>query len=476
MPFKDVREFVSRLERDGEAQRIDEEVDWNLEVGAIVRRSNEADLPAPFFQKVKGYPSGYSIFGSPLGNQRRIAIAMDMEPNMPIREIIEEYIKGKQHPIKPVLISDGPCKENIHLGDEVDLLEFPVPMVHSGDGGRYIGTFHLTITKDPDSDWVNWGMYRHMLHNKNTVAIEASPQTHLGTQRTQRYEARNRAMEVAIAIGVEPISTFCSAAGIPYGVSEVDIAGSIRGEPIELIKCETVDLEVPATAEIVIEGEIRPNETMDEGPFGEYTGYRVAERAPRPIIHVKAVTHRNNPIFTMSCMGIPVDDNAAITSVDMAADFLETLRGRGLPVTGVSVFPETCSLLAVVGIKAPYSNVAAEIARVLWGSRLGREMPYIIVVDEDVDPFNMAQVFHALASKCHPYRGIVRLEHDVGSVYMPWADRTERQNLVGAKAYFDCTWPLGWDASEVPQKCSFEKIYPLEIQQKALAKWKKYGY
>jgi 4-hydroxy-3-polyprenylbenzoate decarboxylase len=402
---------------------------------------------------------------------------MDMNPDTPQKELIEEYLRRKQRAIKPVLVDDGPCKENIHIGNEVDLLEFPVPMVHDGDGGRYIGTWHLTITKDLDSDWVNWGMYRHMVHNKNTVALRAAPSyAHSGLMHTQKYEPKDRPMEIAIAIGTEPISTLCAASPIPYGISEVDIAGGIRGEPVEIIKCETVDLFVPATAEIVIEGEVRPHERMDEGPFGEYTGYGVTDRRPRPIIHVTAVTHRNSPILTMCSVGVPVDDCAVTGSILRGAEFLEALRARGLPVTGVCAFAETAQMLVAVAVKARYFRMADEIAHVIWASRMGVMTPYIIVVDDDVDPFNMAQVLHALATKCHPWRGIVRLEQTAGSELIPWANRRERHNLVGAKAYFDCTWPLDWDPSEVPRKCSFENIYPLEVQQKALAKWQKYGY
>ena len=478
MPFKDLREFIGRLEKEGDAQRIEEEVDWDIEAGAMVRRSNEQGLPAPLFQKIKGYPEGYRIFGSPLATQRRLAIAMDMKPNASTKELQEEYLKRKKHPIKPVLIKDGPCKENICIGDEVDLLKFPAPMVHYGDGGRFIGTWHLDINKDPDSDWVNWGIYRHMIHNKNTIGIVADPYTHFGTLNTQKYEARNKPMEVAIAIGTEPVSTFCATAPMSYGVSEVDIAGGIRGEPMELLKCEAVDLEVPAASEIVIEGEMRPHETMDEGPFGEYTGYMAALRYPRPVIHVKAVTHRNNPILTMTSMGIPVTDDHVIMSVSLAAELQEILTGRGLPVTAVSAFPETCYLLAVVAVKVPFANVASDIAMVIWASRCGNTIPYIIVVEDDVDPFNMAEVFFSLATKCHPSRGIHRLEHVSAIGFEPWADRHEREYLVGAKAYFDCTWPVDWAPIDVPVKAAFAntKMYPLGVQQKALDKWRKYGY
>ena len=159
MPFKDVREFITKLETEGQLQRIEEEVDWNLEAGAMVRWANERGLPAPFFQRIKGYPEGYSILGSPLGTHKRMAIAMDMDKNVSQREMIDEYLRRRRRPIKPILVSDGPCKENICVGDEVDLLKFPAPMVHESDGGRYIGTFHVTISKDLDSEWMNWSMY-----------------------------------------------------------------------------------------------------------------------------------------------------------------------------------------------------------------------------------------------------------------------------------------------------------------------------
>ncbi len=476
MPFKDVREFIARLEKEGEAQRIEEEVDWNLEAGAMLRRSYEARLPVPFFQKVKGYPGGYRLFGGILSNYRRLAIAMDLAPDTPQKQIMEEYLRRSKNPIKPILVKDGPCKENIHVGDEVDLLEFPVPMVHEGDGGRYIGTWHLVITKDLDSDWVNWGMYRHMVHNKNTMGVLAHAFGHIGMMYHQTYTPRNKAMEVVTAIGTEPISSLCAATMMPYGISEVDVAGGIRGEPVELIKCATADISVPATAEIVIEGEIRPNDLMEEGPFGEYTGYQGGLKELRPAIRVKAITHRNDPILTMTCEGVPVTESHVIQSITKAAELSEALAARGLPVNSVSVPPETCALLAVVAVKTVYSNIAEQLAHVVWGSRPGQSIPYLVVVNDDVDVFDIGEVLHAIATKCHPYRGIVRLEHALGHPLYPFASAYERKNKLGARAYFDCTWPLDWDPAEVPTKASFEKIYPSDVQREALAKWQKYGY
>jgi UbiD family decarboxylase len=209
---------------------------------------------------------------------------------------------------------------------------------------------------------------------------------------------------------------------------------------------------------------------MVEGPFGEYVGYMAGLKLPRPVIRVKAVTHRNNPILTMSCEGMPTTDTHTIMGVTRPGELLDAFRERGLPVTGVCMFAETGPYLAVVAIKATRNNLAEEIAHVIWATRIGRITPYIIVVEDDVDPFDLAQVIHAMITKCHPYRGIVRLEHTTAGVFMPWANEFERKYQVGAKVYFDCTWPLDWNPSIVPTKISFKKSYPLDIQKKALAK------
>ena len=476
MPYKDVREFIAKLEAEGEMQRIEEEVDWNLEAGAIARRTLEEKLPAPYFQKIKDSPHGFTLASGFLANHRRIAMAFEMDPDTHPRQLIEEYLRRKKKQIKPVLVNEGPCKENIQIGEDVDLLKFPVPFIHGGDGGRYIGTWHLTVTKDADSDWTNWGMYRHMLHDKNTMGILALPPKHFALmyeQSCERCGIENMPMDVALVIGTEPISTFCSGTPMPYGVAEIDVAGGLRGEPVEVVKCETVDLTVPATAEIVIEGELVPGESMDEGPFGEYTGYRSGQAGPMPVIRVKAVTHRNDPIFTMSCMGIPVDDNHALFSVNKSAAFLEELRDRGLPVSGAYIFPEGVSHGIVVAVKPSYYGMAGEIAHVIWGSRHGCITPWVIVVEDDVDPFNMDEVLHAMMSKCHPSRGIVKVEQALAWPLFPWLSEYERGHRMGARVYFDCTWPVHWDPSEVPARMSFKEAYPEEIQQKALEKLRK---
>lgn len=474
MAFKDLREFLTRLENEGELKRFEEKVDWNLEAGAITRRSLEAGLPAPLFENVKDYPKGYRLVSCVLANLKRIAIAMDMPSNTPMRDLIEEYLARQKKPVKPVTVKTGPCKENIQIGDQVDLLKLPVPFIHEGDGGRYIGTWHLTVTKDTDSDWQNWGMYRHMLHDKNSFGVLAPSPKHLGIMASQKYGAKP--MPVAVVLGTEPITTFCAATPVPYGVSEVDVAGGLRREPIALVKCETSDLMVPAHAEIVIEGEIAPGDERDEGPFGEYTGYRSGAASPKPVIRVKAVTHRHNPIFTFSCPGVPLDDSAAVFSVNKSAQFLDELRSKGLPVTGAYLIVEGASHAIAVSVKNAYYGIAGEVAHVIWSARHGLLTPSVIVVEDDVDPCNLQQVFHALMTKCHPWRGINRLEHATAWPLIPWLSEYEREHRMGARVFYDCTWPIDWPKADKPVRQSFTECYPAEIQKIALQKWRDQGY
>ncbi|OGA45682.1 MAG: hypothetical protein A3G25_03940 [Betaproteobacteria bacterium RIFCSPLOWO2_12_FULL_63_13] len=476
MPYKDLREFLARLEKEGELQKFDEEVDWNLEAGAITRRALETGLPAPFFEKIKDYPKGRRMVSCVLANLKRIAIAMDMAPDTPMRELIEEYLRRQKKPIKPVTVKTGSCKENVVIGDQVDLLEFPVPFIHEGDGGRYVGTWHLTVTKDLNTGWTNWGMYRHMLHNGKSFGVLAPAPKHLGTMADQKYGPQNLPMPVAVVLGSEPITTFCAATPVPYGVSEVDVAGGLRGGPLELVKCETSDLLVPAHSEIVIEGEMVPGEQRDEGPFGEYTGYRSGLASPKPVVRVTAVTFRNDPIFTFSCPGVPLDDSASVFSVNKSAQFLDELRSKGLPVTGAYLIVEGASHAIAVSVKNAYYGIAGEVAHVIWSARHGLLTPSVIVVEDDVDPCNLQQVFHAMMTKCHPGRGINKIDHATAWPLIPWLSEHERKHRMGARVYYDCTWPVDWDKAELPVRQSFTECYPKEVQEEVLRKWRSHGH
>lgn len=475
MAYTDLREFIGVLERHGEVVSIREEVDWDLEAGAIMRRCCEDGYPAPFFQKIKDYPEGYRLLGNPLASFKRLALALGLDPESRYIDILNTYDERRRMPIKPNLVKEGPCKENVHVDGEVDLYEFPAPVIHGGDGGRYLCTWHVVITKDPESDWVNWGMYRAMIHDRNSLGGLIIPTQHIGAIYS-KYEKRNIPMPFAIAIGVEPITTVVATSAVPYGVSEVDVIGGIRGEPLNLVKCETNDLLVPATAEIVIEGEVPPFERKEEGPFGEYPGYQGSPRAPRPVYRVKAVTHRNNPILTASNMGMPVDDCDVVMSVTVASDLKQDLIKHGIPVTGIYIPPECCMFMVVVATKTPYPGIASQIAGIIWANKNGSSIGKVMVVEEDVDPTNMEEVLHAWATINHPAKGIQIVSPLPGHPLIPYLTEHDKIYGIGANMVFDATWPKDWDPNEIPRKASFKYIYPEEIQERVLKNWKEYGF
>lgn len=474
MAIKDNREFIEILEKTGDVVRIKQEVDWDLEVGAIARRTCEMNGPAPFFDKLKDYPEGYRIFAMPLATYRRVAIALGLDPDTSPRAIQAEYRNRIQHPIKPVVVNDAPCKEKIIQGEDVNLFQFPVPMVHEGDGGRYIGTWHGVVVKDPDSDWTNWGMYRLMTIDRRYMSGLCAPYSHQWRIIKSKYMPGEN-VPFAVFIGADPLCSLVSSG--PFGRrSEVDYAGALRKEPVELVKCETNDLLVPAHAEIILEGEIVPHARAEEGPFGEFTGYSSDPRSPKLLYKIHAITHRNNPILTMSCPGIPTCDSAIAQSLHLAVLFERLLTRHGIPYTGVWVPPQAETFIVVVGVKTIYPNIATLINNIIASAQTVTNQ--VIVVDEDVDVFNLDQVLHALSTKCHPVRGIRVSDQQVMVLTLePYLSPEERRTGRDARVVFDCTWPLDWPReTSVPRRISFNEAYPEAVKSKVEQNWHDYGF
>ncbi len=475
MAFKDNRQFLKALEKSGDAIRIKQEVDWDLEAGAICRRAWELGAPAPFFEKVKDYPAGFRLFGSPVVGQRRIAVAMGLSPDAPRQVLQTEYERRIQHPIKPVIVSTGPCQDNILTGDNVDLFRFPVPMIHEGNGGRYIGTWHLIIIRDPDSDWVNWGMYRVMVHNRNNVGIMLTMSNQGGRIFFMKYAARKKPMPIAIAIGADPVSSLVAAYIIKEGSNEVDYSGALSEQPVELVKCRTSDLLVPAHSEIVLEGEVWPGAAMPEGPFGEFTAYRTSCES-RDVCRINAITYRNDPILTMVSVGGPgKGGEGSPTALFYETELKKLLKEHGVPVTDVYIPPEATNFIVIVGVRrTTHSNMAVKVKHVVKSYR--DTFDKIIVVDDDIDVFNLSDVVHALATRCHPERGVSIDKRDNPSSLTPYLTSEERRWGQGASILFDCTWPAQWAAHNIPQKISFNEAYPDGVKEKVLNDWEKYGF
>lgn len=474
---KDNREYIAALEASGDVVHIKQEVDWDNEAGAIVRRVCELGAPAPHMETIKDYP-GFSYLGAPISTYRRLAVSLGMDPRRRLPEIAAEYLKltnGAPVPPKVIGRDEAPCKQNVMRGDGVDLCKLPVPLVHEGDGGRYIGTWHAVVTEDPDSGAVNWGMYRLMMFDSRIMSGSVFPFSDLGKVFNSKYAPKGLPMPFAAVIGPPPMAAVAACA--PSPIPEPELTGMMMGEPIELVKCETNDLLVPAHAEIILEGIILPDLKTEEGPFGEYTGYRTSPRDMRMTFLVKCVTHRDNPIMTISNMGVPTDEGQLLRSFSLGLELDKLLRSQGIPITGVYMPPESTHHVMIVGVKPTYSGIATQIAQLAFGSKLGPWFHMVIVVDDTIDIYNWNEVFHALCTRCHPVRGIRVYDHAVGTSLYPHANGHERKFSMGAKVLFDCLWPMDWDRlNEVPTLVSFRNVYPKDIQEKVLTNWEAYGF
>ena len=474
MGFTDLRHFIATLEASGELVRIKREVDWDMEVGAISRRNFEQSGPALLFEKIKDYPSGYAILNGPVATWSRVAIALGLSPDTPVRKLYAVYEERRENSIKPKLVTSAPCQENVMAGSDVDVYKLPAPMVHDGDGGRYIGTWDIVITKDPESGWTNWGMYRFMTHTHNMLAGWPQATSQLAMMMKSKYLPRKQSMPVAIVIGCEPLCHMVATDPYKPGLDEVDYAGGLRESAVELIRCKSQDLLVPAHAEIVIEGEVLADRIAHEGPFGEYPGYRSGTMAEGVLVQITAITHRSNPIISLSTLGIPPDDSSIAASLTAAIAMKRGLKRRGIPVKEVYVPPEGVTHLIVVSVERGGGQVARQVLDYFTARRV--MVSKVIVVDKDVDAFDMGQVLHAFATKCHPAKGIA-VEHYEGraNALTPCFSADERRRLKGASAVFDSTWPEDWEEDAIPTKSAFATTYPDAVKEKVLANWQRDG-
>lgn len=442
MQINDLRTFMNTLESHGELARVRTEVDWNLEIGAIVERNFRMRGPSLLFENVRGYETPFFVGG--LQTLRRIGIAIDLDPDSTEEKIVREYLERIRKPLKPKIVDSGPCKEEIFEGDEIDLFRYPVPVWNEQDGGRYIGTWHSVVVKDPETGWQNVGMHRMMIQDARTCGIMFAPFQHMGFI-YRKYRELGIPMPVAVSIGNDPVCPMVSCAPFPAGVDEWDMAGALRGEPLEVVRGEKVDLLVPARSEIVLEGEIPPFETSDEGPFGEHTGFYGGGRKPRPLLRVQCVTQRKNPILRGTREGIPVVEDHQVTSINHSAMALKLFEDVGIPGIRAVNFP-ACGdpwLSAIISIKKNYHGQSLDAAKVLMGSKIGRFVKHAIVVDEDVDPFDLKQVLYALNTRFQAGEDLMVTRNESGSILDPSVPLSKRG--VTDKMILDATWSMTYE-------------------------------
>ena len=490
--LKSMRDYIDALAEIGEVQPIDREVDWNLEIGAIARRAGEIGAPAPLFNTIKGIERGFRVLGAPGGISHqpgrylaRIALALGLSPNATGREIVESLVAARERPgIPPRVVDSGPCKENILTGDAVDLLRLPTPLLHDGDGGRYLNTYGIFVVQTPDKTWTNWSIARAMLLDKNRMAGIIAPNQHIGMVR-QTWTDIGKPMPFALVLGAEPFLPFVGGMPLPAYVNEADFVGAYFNEPVEVVQCETVDLHVPATAEIVIEGTLSLTETDAEGPMGEYAGYLwTGQISQKPVYHVNAMTFRHEPILPVSVAGEPVEENHTAWGVPNAAEIVYTLRKAGLPVgTAWSPFASANHWYVITvrhGWRAQTGMKAEALCRAIGDALLqtkaGMGTPKYLIVNDDIDPTNLQEVVWAFATRNHPgSTGEIVYNEEATNPLVAFLRKDEKMSMHTTKVLYNCLPPDEW-GDDLPQRSAFAHIYPPDLQAQVIQNWQAYGF
>lgn len=409
----DLRDWLAEMNKRGELKLI-EGVNWNHEMGYISvinakRRPNRALL----FDNIVGYPSGYKVLTCSLSTRSRLAYTLNLADTASDLEMVpvlsqklgEWEMNANKFP--PEVVSTGAVLENIHSGNDIDLLEFPVPKWHELDGGRFIGTGHVVITRDPDTGEVNLGTYRVMVHDKKTAGIFMSSPIKHGRMHREKWHAMGKPWPIALSIGHHPL--FLALGANPFEKNEYGIGGAIVGEPIKVINEEVTGLPIPADSEIVLAGWCHPGKLREEGPFGEATGYYAGGIRKEPVIEVERIYHRNNPIILGSPPARPPSEHFYPQQLVWNAMLHNSLMNSGIPdIKGVWVAEGAGGAkFVIISIKQRYMG---HVKRVAFAATQSRAMSfwarYIIIVDEDIDPSNMNDVIWALVMRSQPNKDI----------------------------------------------------------------------
>ncbi|KKA30238.1 hypothetical protein TD95_003741 [Thielaviopsis punctulata] len=494
LPHLSLRAFVQALKDNKDLVEISEECDPHLEIGAIVRKACETDAAAPFFTNVKGTSDTglFRILGAPNSLRRdphtrysRLARHIGMPPDTHIRDILAKLERTKTAPpIPPVLLPTGPCKE-VRLGPgEFDLTTLPAPLLHKSDGGKYIQTYGMHVVQSPDGKWTNWSIARAMVDDKNhLVGLVMMPQ-HIAQIHKMWVDA-GKDMPWALAFGVPPAAIMVSSMPLPDGVTEAEYIGALVGEPLELVKCETNNLQVPANSEIVFEGVCSITERSREGPFGEMHGYVFpAEEHTQPRFRVDLITHRKDPIMPISSCGRLTDETHTMIGPLSAVEMSAALKANGMPVLEAYVPPESQVTWLVVQVDTAkvraegYTSetLSRKIGDIVYGNRSGVTTHRIVIVGEDIDVYNFRDVMWAFTTRCRPGMDEYHWEDVRGFGLIPYMGHGNGPKAKGGKIVSDCLMPSEYKTGRDWEAASFKESYPEDVKQRVNERWEAWGF
>jgi len=476
-----LRDFISELERRNELKRIKHPVSARLEIAEIADRMIKRAGPALLFENVPEAPNVPVAIGL-YGSHSRLALALhDAPQNIAarieglIKTVPPESLFGKLQTglkLMPTLkslgtrsVSDGLCKEVKYFGDDVDLSKLPILTCWPDDGGPFI-TLPMVFTHNPNTGRRNVGMYRIQIYDRNTTGMHW--QIHkVGAQHHREAMEKKQSIQAAICLGGDPCLPFCAIAPLPEEIDEMMFAGFLRGKPVDMVPCETIDVRVPADCEYVIEGTIDPAESRPEGPFGDHTGYYTPIE-DYPVFHVTCITHRKQPIYPATIVGIPPMEDAYLGGA-VGTIFMPLIKTQVPELVDMHLPVEAVfHNLAIVSIKKRYPNHAYKVMHALWG--LGQLMfsKVIIVVDDDVDVHNMSEVIWRVTNNIDPMRDVQIVKGPVDSL-----NHAAPMVGFGSKMGIDATrkWPSEGHAREWPEVVKMDRATVARVD----AMWDKLG-
>lgn len=449
-PHEDLRDWLAMVDALGDL-RVLEGVSLDGDVGRITEMLQHTEgAPAVLLGAFDGYERGYRILVNAQSERRRLAVTLGLPADIGVWDLMDEWERRMDTvvPLPVSMVADDPASapvtEVTQSGASVNLLRFPVPLWHAGDGGRYIGTGDCVITKDPDSGWVNVGTYRAMLHDATSTGLYISPGKHGRMHRDKAFE-RGEPMPAVVLAGMDPLLFVASCLEMPPGLNELEWAGGMRGRPIECFAGRSTGLPIPARAEIALEGVVRPGNTRLEGPFGEWTGYYASAAQQVPVFEVRNVYSRRDPIM----LGVPPEkppfEAHRFRQYLRSANLRRELRRTGVPdVTAAWCHGVGgCRLFNVVAIRQRYPGHAVQAGHVAAQCRAGAYLGRItVVVDDDIDVSDLSEVIWAICTRADPQR-------DFEIMRRAWSGPLDPAIEPGKKGFnsrviIDATRPWAW--------------------------------
>jgi UbiD family decarboxylase len=471
----DLRAWLREVRDLGELKDVSG-TDWNLELGAISEVNVRNSLPpALLFDEIAGYAKGFRVLTCSTSSPARLSSILRLGVETTHHALVQKLRgmpkawQAEAADYDPVVTETGPTFENVQEGEKVDLYTFPSPFWHEKDGGRYIGTGCCVVTTDFDTDWVNVGTYRVMIHDKNHVGLDMVPGKH-GAMQYDKYMKADKPFPVVIVAGCDPLGYLISGIEVPFGMCEYNYMGAILQQPVSVMKGKSTGLCFPSASEIVLEGWAHPGDERIEGPFGEFHGYYPGRAHAAPAVTIERVYYRNDPILLGSPPAKPPNDYSYSKAVMRSALLFDALLAAGVPDVKAVWAHEIggARMFNVVAIKQRYAGHAKQAGHILSQCGVGAYMSrYSVVVDDDIDPSNLQEVMWAVATRTDPEVDIDIIKRGMGSKNDPMFVAYRYKAPFSSKAIIDACRPYD-HFDEFPEVAEASK----ELQEKVRAKWK----